>query len=62
MNCCYLHIEDHGLIGDGSTAALVGRNGAISWAARHGEIDEALWQRILIYTNFTCGEPCKRIE
>lgn len=27
----YLSIEDHGLIGDGSTAALVGRDGAISW-------------------------------
>ncbi|MEX2264154.1 MAG: glycoside hydrolase family 15 protein [Bryobacteraceae bacterium] len=27
----YLRIGDHGLIGDGSTAALVGRDGAISW-------------------------------
>ncbi len=27
----YLPIEDHGLIGDGSTAALVGRDGALSW-------------------------------
>src|SRR5262245_1337904 len=27
----YLPIEDHGLIGDGSTAALVGRNGGSSW-------------------------------
>jgi GH15 family glucan-1,4-alpha-glucosidase len=27
----YLRIEDHGMIGDGSTAALVGRDGAISW-------------------------------
>jgi GH15 family glucan-1,4-alpha-glucosidase len=27
----YLPIEDHGLIGDGATTALVGRDGAISW-------------------------------
>ena len=27
----YLPLEDHGLIGDGETAALVGRDGAISW-------------------------------
>ena len=27
----YLPIEDHGLIGDGETAALVGRDGAVSW-------------------------------
>jgi GH15 family glucan-1,4-alpha-glucosidase len=27
----YLPIEDHGLIGDGATAALVGRDGAVSW-------------------------------
>lgn len=27
----YLPIADHGLIGDGTTAALVGRDGALSW-------------------------------
>jgi len=27
----YLPLEDHGLVGDGTTAALVGRDGAISW-------------------------------
>ena len=27
----YLPIEDHGLIGDGTTAALAGRDGVISW-------------------------------
>jgi GH15 family glucan-1,4-alpha-glucosidase len=27
----YLPIEDHGLIGDGTTAALIGRDGAVSW-------------------------------
>jgi len=27
----YLAIEDHGLIGDGATAGLVGRSGAIDW-------------------------------
>ena len=27
----YLPIEDHGLIGDGATAALIGRDGRIVW-------------------------------
>jgi GH15 family glucan-1,4-alpha-glucosidase len=27
----YLPLEDYGLIGDGSTAGLVGRDGVISW-------------------------------
>ena len=27
----YLPLEDHGLVGDGATAALVGRDGKISW-------------------------------
>jgi len=27
----YLTLEDHGLIGDGTTAALVGRDGVIAW-------------------------------
>lgn len=27
----YLPIEDHGLIGDGATAALIGRDGKLSW-------------------------------
>jgi GH15 family glucan-1,4-alpha-glucosidase len=27
----YLPLEDHGLVGDGTTAALVGRDGAVTW-------------------------------
>jgi alpha,alpha-trehalase len=31
MHRGYLPLEDHGLIGDGTTAALVGRDGAVVW-------------------------------
>lgn len=27
----YLPIEDHGLVGDGATAALIGRDGSVAW-------------------------------
>lgn len=27
----YLPIADHGLVGDGATAALIGRDGAVAW-------------------------------
>lgn len=43
----YLPIEDHGLIGDGSTAALVGRDGAISWLCVPRFDDEPLFCSIL---------------
>ncbi|HKQ79808.1 MAG TPA: glycoside hydrolase family 15 protein [Blastocatellia bacterium] len=43
----YLPIEDHGLIGDGSTAALVGRDGAISWMCVPRFDSQPLFCRIL---------------
>lgn len=27
----YLPIEDHGLVGDGATATLIGRDGSVAW-------------------------------
>jgi GH15 family glucan-1,4-alpha-glucosidase len=43
----YPPIEDHGLIGDGSTAALVGRDGAISWMCAPRFDSPPLFCRIL---------------
>jgi len=43
----YLPIEDHGLIGDGSTAALVGRDSAISWMCAPRFDSPPLFCRIL---------------
>jgi GH15 family glucan-1,4-alpha-glucosidase len=43
----YLPIEDHGLIGDGATAALVGRDGAISWMCAPRFDSPPLFCRIL---------------
>lgn len=43
----YLPIEDHGLIGDGETAALVGRDGAISWMCAPRFDSPPLFCRIL---------------
>ena len=43
----YLPIEDHGLIGDGTTAALVGRDGTISWMCVPRFDSEPLFCRIL---------------
>ncbi|MEX2446294.1 MAG: glycoside hydrolase family 15 protein [Dehalococcoidia bacterium] len=43
----YLPIEDHGLIGDGATAALVGRDGAIVWLCVPRFDADPLFARIL---------------
>ena len=43
----YLPIEDFGLVGDGSTAALVGRDGAVSWLCVPRFDDEPLFCSIL---------------
>ncbi len=43
----YLPIEDHGLIGDGSTAALVGRDGAVVWLCVPRFDDEPLFCSVL---------------
>ncbi|MDP3151899.1 MAG: glycoside hydrolase family 15 protein [Archangium sp.] len=43
----YLPIEDHGLIGDGVTAALVARDGAVAWLCAPRFDDPALFCRML---------------
>jgi len=43
----YLPIEDHGLIGDGSTAALIGRDGAVAWLCVPRFDSPPLFARIL---------------
>lgn len=43
----YLPIEDHGLIGDGATAALVGRDGSVPWLCVPRFDSEPLFARIL---------------
>lgn len=43
----YLPIEDHGLIGDGDTAALIGRDGAVCWMCVPRFDSEPLFCRIL---------------
>lgn len=43
----YLPIEDYGLIGDGSTSALVGRDGTVAWLCAPRFDDEPLFCSIL---------------
>jgi GH15 family glucan-1,4-alpha-glucosidase len=43
----YLPIEGHGLIGDGSTAAAVERDGAISWMCAPRFDSPPLFRRLL---------------
>jgi alpha,alpha-trehalase len=47
----YLPIEDHGLIGDGSTCALVGRDGAVGFLCVPRFDDEALFCSVLGHEN-----------
>ena len=43
----YLPLEDHGLIGDGTTAALIGRDGAVAWLCLPRFDAEPVFCRIL---------------